>query len=961
MIQTRAAARRIRLPFLAGMAFAVLAAALPLRPAPALPVTGDCVGPAAVCPVAAAGSMALITGGVALPLLLDGPQDAGVERAADTVRADLARLSGSPVPAGGGTVILAGTLGSSPVIDALAAAGRLETAGVAGRWEAFVVQAVDAPAPGIERALVVAGGDRRGTIFGLYDLIQRAGVSPWNWWADVPVPVRLDLHVTAGARVEAPAVKYRGIFLNDENPALYGWANATFGGFNHAFYDRVFELILRLKGNYLWPAMWGKAFADDDPQNAVLADRVGVVIGTSHHEPMMRAHVEWERHGQGPWNYRTNAGALRTFWRDGIARMGGHESLVTIGMRGDGDEPMEEGTAIDLLQTIVKDQRTILEQVTGRPAAATPQVWALYKEVQDYYDQGMTVPDDVTLLFADDNWGNIRRLPEPGSARPGGYGVYYHFDYVGGPRNYKWLNTNQIERVWEQMDMAHRYGADRIWIVNVGDLKPMEFPTEFFLDMAWSPAALPLERLGDYPRQWAAAQFGPTHARAIGDLLTGYTRLNACRKPELLSPDTFSLIHHDEAARVLAEWEALERQAEKIGNALAPAWRDAYVQLVLHPVLASANLTRLYITVARNRLAADQGRAETDRLAAEAEALFARDRAIRDLYEKETASGKWVHMMSQTHIGYTSWQQPDEDVMPEVRRRPAPARAGLGVMVAGDARGWTGPGASLRLDRFAPLPGWLEIYARGSAPVRYRIDSDAPWLDVDMPAGRLAGDSRRISPRVDWSAVPVGRHSVKISVTGDNEIPIPVTVEIDNPGNPAAGTFVQADGVVAMEAADHTGAVPAGGITWREVPHLGRTRSAIISHPVTAPPSPATGQGARLEYDVHLWQAGEVELRVLLSPTLDFKAQGGLRYAVSIDDEPPQVVNLHTDDSEAAWDRSVADNIRIGTTRHRIDRPGRHVVKLWHVDTGLAFQRLELRTGAVGESYLGPAASRRAP
>jgi hypothetical protein len=919
---------------------------------PALPVTAECQGPAALCPTPLPDGMALITNGAALPLRLDGPQDDAVNHAAAAVQADLARLSGGPTPPSaktGGPVILAGTLGSSPIIDRLAATGRLDVSALRGRWDGFLVQIVDDPAPGMGRALVVAGADRRGTVFGLYDLIQRAGVSPWNWWADVPVPVRPALYAGPGLRVEVPGVRYRGIFLNDENPALYGWANATFGGFNHLFYDKVFDLILRLKGNYLWPAMWGKAFADDDPLNAALADQRGVIIGTSHHEPMMRAHVEWERYGQGPWDYRRNAEKLRLFWRDGITRMGKHESLVTIGMRGDGDEPMEQGTAIDLLQAIVQDQRSILAQVTGKPAASTPQVWALYKEVQDYYDQGMQVPEDVTLLFADDNWGNIRRLPKPGSRRAGGYGVYYHFDYVGGPRNYKWLNTNQIERVWEQMSMAWEFGAERIWIVNVGDLKPMEFPIEFFLDMAWNPDAMGLDRLAVYPRDWAAGQFGPTHAQAIGDLLTGYTQLNARRKPELLSPDTYSLVDGDAATRVLAEWQALEDRAQQVEKVLAPAYRDAYVQLVLHPVLAGANLNRLYIQVARNRLAADQERAETNQLAAAAKDLFNRDRAIRDLYEKEIAAGKWVQMMSQTHIGYTGWQQPEMDIMPQVRFHTAPQRAAPGLMVMGDRRGWTGPGAALQLDRYAPQPGWLEIYARGAAALDYRINSSVPWLAADQSAGRLAGDSRRLSLRVDWQSLPPGTHQAVLTLVSPGYPPVPVKITAHNPGTPTAGCFVEADHRVVMEATAPSRTTPnplrkdtAAG--WQMVPHLGHWAGAAITRPATAPPTQPGGDGERLEFDVHLWQAGLVELRVLLSPTLDFKAQGGLRYAISIDAEPPQIVNLHSDSSEPAWERAVANNIRIGTTRHRIDQPGRHVVKLWRVDAGLAFQRLELRT-----------------
>ena len=307
------------------------------------------------------------------------------------------------------------------------------------------------PFPGVHQALVITGSDRRGTAYGVFELSRAIGVSPWYWWADVPVKHADALYLPPHNFVSnTPGVKYRGFFINDEAPALSGWVHEKFGNFNHEFYEHVFELLLRLKANYLWPAMWGNAFNDDDKLNPVLASQYGIVMGTSHHEPMLRAQQEWKRFGKGPWDYQKNAPVLDSFWRIGIQHMDSHESVVTVGMRGDGDKPMEEGSNIALLEKIVADQRQILQEVTGKDPATIPQSWALYKEVQDYYDKGMRVPDDVTLLLCDDNWGNVRKLPQAGEKpRGGGYGMYYHFDYVGGPRNYKWLNTNPLPRIWE--------------------------------------------------------------------------------------------------------------------------------------------------------------------------------------------------------------------------------------------------------------------------------------------------------------------------------------------------------------------------------------------------------------------------------------------------------------------------------------------------------------------------------
>src|SRR5258708_1270511 len=295
---------------------------------------------------------------------------------------------------------------------------------------------------------------------------------------------------------------------------------------------------------------------------------------------MLRAQQEWRRFGSGEWNYEHNDSTLRAFWAQGIRNMDLHESIVTIGMRGDGEMPMTAGSNIALLERIVRDQRKIIGQVTGKDPSTTPQLWALYKEVQDYYDNGMRAPDDVTLLFSDDNWGNVRRLPaRADSGHRGGFGVYYHFDYVGGPRNYKWINTNPIARVWEQMHLANEYGANRIWVVNVGDLKPMEFPIQFFLEYAWDPKKWPAARLPEYTRIWAAQQFGSAHAAEIADIVTKYLKYAGRRKPELLAPETYSLDNYREAETIIGEYAALASEAQRIGKLLGPEYQDAYYEL----------------------------------------------------------------------------------------------------------------------------------------------------------------------------------------------------------------------------------------------------------------------------------------------------------------------------------------------------------------------------------------------
>jgi hypothetical protein len=827
---------------------------------------------------------------------------------------------------------------------------------------------VEDPFPGTGNALVICGSDKRGTIFGIYELCAQIGVSPWHFWADVTPPAREHLYIPEETfRSQEPAVKYRGIFINDEAPALAGWVQEQFGGFNHQFYAHVFELILRMKGNYLWPAMWGRAFYDDDSLNAPLADTYGIVIGTTHHEPLMRAHDEWARYGQGPWDYRENSEVLKDFWREGIQRMGNFESIVSVGMRGDGDEPMTRGTAIELLEKIVSDQREIIGQVTGRPPEETPQLWALYKEVQEYYEEGMRVPDDVTLLLCDDNWGNLRMLPKTTDpAREGGYGIYYHFDYVGGPRNYKWLNTNQIERVWEQMHLAYSYGVDRIWIVNVGDIKPMELPTQFFLDMAWDPARWNPGNLQQYYVEWAIQQFGPDHAAQIANILATYTRFNSRRKPELLSPATYSLDHYREAERVVNEYRALENQARELYSEIPARLRDAYYQLVLFPVAACANLNDLYVTAAKNKRYAEQERAATNEMGERVRELFKRDSLLTDYFHHELAGGKWNHMMSQTHIGYTYWQQPEQNNMPEVREITLPDEPVLGVSVEGSDQAWPGSHVEPVLPVADPLNRqsfYVEIFNRGRIPFPCSVEPSVSWM---IPSQRELeiNMEERITLDVKWEDVPEGQHRVPVRITGPGGTSVTLFARIDNRPLPSGklpeGIFIPDNGILSMEAASYHQAVNAVDIAWREVPNLGRTRSAMITQPVTAPPTHPAEDTPCLKYMFLTRDTGLYAIHSYLSPTLDFHHQGGLRFAVSVDNGPPSVVNMHPPDRPYLWNAWVSNNIIEASAEIRIGQPGVHTLKWWRIDGGVVLQKIVITPeGIPVHGALGPPESSR--
>ena len=416
--------------------------------------------------------------------------------------------------------------------------------------------------------------------------------------------------------------------------------------------------------------MWGSAFYDDDPQNGQLANTMGIVMGTSHHEPMALAQQDWKRRGKGEWDYNHNAQNLRDFWTYGIERAKNWESVITVGMRGDGDEPMSEGANISLLENIVKDQRKIIEKVTGKKAKETPQVWALYKEVQEYYDKGMRVPDDITLLLCDDNWGNVRKLPNLNEKpRSGGYGMYYHFDYVGAPRNSKWININPIPRIWEQMNLTYEYGVRKLWIVNVGDLKPMEYPITFFLDMAWNPEKFNAQNLQQHTEDFCAQLFGSQYAKEAARILSLYAKYNRRVTPETLNAKTYSF-NYGEWERVVDEYNALALDAHNLGFLLPATYRDTYDQIISYPVQACSNLYNMYYAQAKNHALAAKLDPEANQWADKVESCYLRDSLLSHYYNKVISNGKWNHMMDQIHIGYTSWNNPQKQIMPKVIRVP---------------------------------------------------------------------------------------------------------------------------------------------------------------------------------------------------------------------------------------------------------------------------------------------------
>ena len=591
----------------------------------------------------------------------------GVKIAISNLQTDIERVMGKApllLEGSGEATILVGTLGLNPDID------RLKLSDLKGKREKFIITTIN-------NQIVIAGSDKRGTIYGIYELSRQLGVSPWYYWADVPVVKHDEAYIIKGTYTDGePAVEFRGIFLNDEAPCLTSWVKNTFGTNygDHHFYEKVFELILRLKGNMMWPAMWGWAFYADDPENGKTADKMGIMMGTSHHEPMARNHQEYARHRKewGAWNYETNQQKLDQFFREGIERMKGTEDIVTIGMRGDGDEAMSDKADTKLMERIVNNQRKIIKEVTGKAPEKTTQVWALYKEVQDYYDAGFRVPDDVIMLVCDDNWGNIRRVPINDKERThkGGWGIYYHVDYVGAPRNTKWLNVTQTQQMFEQLSLAYDFGIQRMWILNVGDLKPMEYPITLFMDMAWNPKEYTQQTITDHTRRFFNSVLGGSLAEEAAAIYNQNCQYMARVTPEMLDAKTYN-VETGEWKQVADEYQRLETRALRLFADIPQEAQDAYRQLILFPVQAMSNLYDMYYAQAMNQYLANVGSPDANAWAERVAQCFKRDSLLCLYYNKVMAGGKWDGMMTQKHIGYRTWNDNFRaDILPRTTTVP---------------------------------------------------------------------------------------------------------------------------------------------------------------------------------------------------------------------------------------------------------------------------------------------------
>ncbi len=885
-------------------------------------------------------------------------------------------------------VVIVGTIGKSPLIDQLVKSGKLDVKAISGKWENFHIQVINNPIKGVEQALVIAGSDKRGTIFGIYDVSEQIGVSPWYYWADVPVEHKDELFVIPGKYTQGPSVKYRGFFINDEAPALTGWIKEKFGfakpsqnppvgsevvNYGHEFYTKVFELILRLKGNYLWPAMWGNAFNEDDPENPRLADEYGIVMGTSHQEPMMRSQQEWDRRYYntiGHWDYYKHPETMQKFWREGIQRNKNYESIITMGLRGANDTEIEGDIKdnIATIENIVDVQQKIISEELKKDLNEIPQSWCLYKEIMDYYNKGMVVPENITLLWADDNWGNIRRLPSTEERkRIGGAGVYYHFDYHGGPRSYQWINTNPIAKVWDQMHLAKEYGADRIWIVNIGSFRGLELPMEYFMSLAWDTEKWNNTNINEYTHLWAEREFGEEYAAEIADILSKYTKYNGRRKPESLRPHTYSLTNYNEAEIIVSDYNKIKDQAEVIYNKLPLEKRDAFYHIVLFPTKASALVNEMYVTAAKNDLYARQGRASTNEMAVLTRTLFQTDTALMGYYNREFANGKWNHFMDQAHVGYILWNPPEKNNMDaiDLKEIQIPEAASMGVALEGTELSWPGSANQATLpefDIFNNQKHYIEIFNKGKEPFKYTLTTNVPWLTLSETNGTIENIDKRIWIQINESQLPKGKTDGIVTVSGTDK-QVSVRVNAFNPDEINQETlngFVESGGLISIEAEHYSKKIDKGERKWIKIEDYGLTLSGMrATAPANAIAAKPGIDAPCLEYQMFFFSEDSAKITIVTSPILNFMPKRDIKLAVSFDKQEPQYITVVPDKYKVHWSNPEWNETVLNQARHiqanvEISKPGQHTLKIWMIDPGVVVQKVIVNTGGLKSSYLGP-------
>ncbi|MCF7956897.1 MAG: glycosyl hydrolase 115 family protein [Phycisphaerae bacterium] len=952
------------------------------------------------------GDFGLVAGGRVVDVVVDENDRNTVRLTARLFSEDIERVSGkkavvkNDVKSASPICVIVGTIDDSRIIKELIKSGKIDVSQVKGQWESHLRQVVDHPFKGVKKALVIAGSDRRGASYGLLDISKEMGVSPWYYFADVAVKKSKEIYVASDRHIQkSPSVKYRGIFINDEMWSLRPWAMNNVAphegmGVGPTTHKIIFEMMLRIKANYLWPAMHQKTIPFNTyEQNKVVADEYAIVMGSSHIEPMLRNNMggaEWDVEYPGQeWNYVKNRDSIYEYWEKRAKANGKYDNIWTLGKRGQDDHAGSDIT-VPVLEQIFADQREILKKWVNPDITRVPQVLIPYTEVLGLYNKGLKVPDDVIICWPDDNFGNIRQLPnEKEQNRPGGSGIYYHFQWINGATSaYPWLCTHPLGLTWTEMKKAYDFNVRDIWIVNVGDIKPAEINIDYFMKMAWDISKFQTNDPEGFMKDWATENFGKQYAQDIADVMAKHYELGYQRRPEQMltwvgrtnkyTYDYFSIDHYnDEAQKRVDAYDTLMKKAEAIYDSLPKAMQDSYFQMVLYNVKGSALLNKKVIYAQKSFAYGEQKRASAAVYAAKAQQAENDIHAMIAKYNTGLHVGdKWNHMASIPGPWGGQWQQ---FAMPPVSWHSGNSAPEMKLAIeGGDAAKLPGISVYNNDKRF------IDLYNTGNGVVHWEAKVSEDWIKLSETSGTTA-DEKRIWVTIDWKKAPkgadiTGQVYVKWSSVDVNFWPgydymsqherkqfregthatkssgalISVDLSVFNPISPSVKSvqgFVESNGYISIEAENFARKTDRAIASWHIIEGLGRTGNSVTVLPVhidsIVEVDKILAQSPVLEYDLYTFTQGPAEITFNCAASNPINSDYRLRAAVAIDDAEPVIIDHRVE-------RNVMKNLLAIKAKLNLPEEGQHKLKIWMVDPGLVIDKIIIDTGGVKESYLGP-------
>ena len=842
-----------------------------------------------------------------------------------------------------GQSIIAGTLGQSKVLAKIIKKYKLNTDSVSKKWEAFSIQIISQKEGNL---LVVMGSDRRGTAYGILELSRMIGISPWIWWADVKPEQKNELTINIPKQIfQRPSVQYRGIFLNDEDWGLKPWSAKTLdpqtGEIGPKTYHKIFELLLRLRANTIWPAMHECTtpfyFVKG---NAVMADSFGIVVSTSHCEPLMRSNpLEWDKKTRGDYNIFTNKEKVTDYWLERLKEVSNFENVYTVGMRGIHDGAMEGAKTVSKqvegLTEVFGIQRQLLSNSMHKNAEQIPQIFIPYKEVLAAYDAGLKVPDDVTLVWCDDNYGYINRLSnEAERKRKGGSGVYYHISYWGRPHDYLWLATTQPGLIWEEMQKAWTYGAQKMWILNVGDIKPAEYLIEFYLDMAWDINSVNYDGISAHLENWLGKNFGTENAKPIKNIMNEYYRLAFIRRPEFMGwsqtepntkvkPTELNFTEFgDENFTRLKQYNLIEKQMNSVAESIPTRLKNAYFELINYPVSGATNMNRKWLNLQYANAFSGFQLPETNSASEKSINAWKKIQEMTTYYNDSIEKGKWKNMMSSQPRKLPVFEKPalHETILqttgtifwPEEAEKP---------LSKGDT-------AQLQLDNCTK-----GIYCFGKDS--FNILSKPDWITTELISTQqepILPANKLILKLVPKNMIGKANGLLVLNSNGNRYY-----VTIKGTFNPES---TQIDNCIRLNASDFTANITTDFAHWQKTDGLGYSNSAMLLQPFNCKLQPETTQNPSLSYEFSIEKADSALIRLYLLPTHPADSHNQVRIAVSIDNSTPKTYNFKTESRSNTWKENVLRNQAIVKIPWKFEVSGKHIIKIYAIDPDVAFDRL---------------------